>query len=182
MTLAYQEYYTIEDYSHWEGEWELFEGMPYAMSPSPSVTHQSVATNLTAEIKANINNNKTEQCSKCMVLMETDWQVSQDTVVRPDVMLVCKEVDEKVIVTPDLIIEVVSSSSTKRDEVMKFDLYQREGVRYYILAYPDNTLAKVYQNISGCFQKLDDFSKNSLELNINNCTFSIDFSSIWREK
>ncbi len=44
--------------------------------------------------------------------METDWQVSNDTVVRPDTMVICQKVDEKVLVTPELIIEVVSSTST----------------------------------------------------------------------
>lgn len=134
MTLAYQEYYTVDDYSLWEGDWKLIDGMPYAMSPSPTVTHQSVATKFTSEVNTCINNHKPENCNDCIVLMETDWQVSQDTVVRPDVMLVCKKINEKVLVTPDLIMEVVSSSSTKRDELMKFDLYQREGVVFYILA------------------------------------------------
>ena len=180
MTLAYQEFYTANDYSQWEGEWELIGGMPYAMSPSPTVSHQAVATNITSEVKNTINSTKEDNCLGCIVLMETDWQISLDTVVRPDVMLVCKAVDEKVLVTPDLIIEVVSSSSIKRDEVMKFDLYQREGVKYYILAYPENRLAKVYLNINGGYQKVGDFSKDSIEFTLDSCVFPIDFSAIWR--
>ena len=30
MSLAYQEFYTYEDYKNWEDDWELIEGMPYA--------------------------------------------------------------------------------------------------------------------------------------------------------
>jgi len=41
--------------------------------------------------------------------METDWQVSNDTVVRPDVMVICQPIDEKVTVTPEVCIEVVLS-------------------------------------------------------------------------
>ena len=142
MTIAYQEFYTADDYSLWEGEWELIGGMPYAMSPSPSVTHQSLCTNLATSLKNSLDTQTNiKQCGDCIVLMGTDWQISNDTAVRPDVMIVCQALQEKVLVTPSLIIEVVSKSSTKRDEVMKFELYQQEGVLYYILVYPDKRLA-----------------------------------------
>jgi len=36
-------HYTYEDYSNWEGRWELIQGIPYAMSPSPSYTHQRIS-------------------------------------------------------------------------------------------------------------------------------------------
>lgn len=39
--------------------------------------------------------------------LKTDWQISNDTVVRPDVMLVCQELEENVTVTPELIVEVL---------------------------------------------------------------------------
>jgi Uma2 family endonuclease len=179
MTLAYQEYYTLEDYQHWTGDWELIEGMPYAMAPSPSVTHQTVAVNVVSQIKQNTNSQK-DNCGGCHVLMETDWQISNDTVVRPDIMVVCQEIDEKVMVTPELIVEVVSLTSTKRDEVMKFDLYQREGVKYYILAYPEKRLAKIYDNKAEGFKKLVDYSSGEMEFIIGECHFAIDFSTIWR--
>ncbi|WP_404360188.1 hypothetical protein [Methylotuvimicrobium sp. KM1] len=51
MPLAYQEHYTVDDYQQWEGNWELIEGMPYTMTPSPSVTHQIVAFNIVTSIK-----------------------------------------------------------------------------------------------------------------------------------
>ncbi len=38
--------YTYDDYSHWEGKWEIIEGIPYAMSPSPSPLHQRITAHL----------------------------------------------------------------------------------------------------------------------------------------
>ena len=178
MTLAYQEYYTVADYTHWQGDWELIEGMPYAMSPSPSVSHQVVSTNLVAIIKNSLTANKA--CGSCITLMETDWHVSNDTIVRPDVMIVCNITGEKVITTPELIIEVVSSSSTKRDESMKFELYQQEGVPYYILVYPQLRLAKVYYNQGDQFNKTGDFSNKAAHFDMKTCQLSVDFSAIWR--
>ena len=181
MTLAYQEYYTVKDYSDWDGEWELIEGMPYAMSPSPSVTHQALSTNIVTSLKNSLDaQSNTEQCDDCIVLMETDWQISNDTVVRPDAMVICKEVGEKVLVTPDLIVEVVSTSSTKRDEQMKFELYQKEGVLFYILVYPKKQLAKAYINRTGAFSKFGDFSIETIEFESNGCVLSLNFGSVWR--
>jgi hypothetical protein len=31
------EYYTYYDYLHWEGKWELIEGIPMAMTPSLAI-------------------------------------------------------------------------------------------------------------------------------------------------
>ncbi len=179
MTLAYQEYYTLDDYQQWKGEWELIQGMPYAMAPSPSVTHQTVSFNIASKIKEEFNQKKSCH-GNCFILMETDWLVSNDTVVRPDVMLVCQKIDEKVLVTPELIVEVVSASSIKRDEEMKFDLYRREGVLYYILAYPEKRLAKIYQNKEEGFKKLGDYCSDKVDINIGTCGFTIDFDAVWR--
>lgn len=179
MAIAYQDYYTVEDYQSWQGDWELIAGMPYAMTPSPSVTHQAVGLNIAAQLKQNLADGP-HDCGGCSVLMETDWQVSNDTVVRPDVMVICQEVGEKVVVTPELIVEVVSSSSTRRDEVMKFELYQQEGVLFYILLYPDNRLAKVYHNDVGGFRKTADYGNEIAEFTFKRCGFPIDFSTVWR--
>ena len=36
------EYYTYDDYIKWEGDWELIDGIAYAMAPSPLKTHQNL--------------------------------------------------------------------------------------------------------------------------------------------
>ncbi|MEO7766172.1 MAG: hypothetical protein ABIS01_02055 [Ferruginibacter sp.] len=45
MTIAakYRPYNTYEDYCQWEGNWELIEGMPYAICPAPVPSHQRVS-------------------------------------------------------------------------------------------------------------------------------------------
>jgi len=183
MTLAYQEYYTAEDYLEWKGDWELIEGMPYAMTPSPKVSHQIIAGKLLTQLN-NAISNQINDCGSCHTLIETDWYVSNDTIVRPDVMVVCHEVNEKIKVTPDLIVEVVSASSTKRDKKMKFDLYQfdlyqKEGVLFYILAYPEKRLAKVYRSNKGDFRKTGDYCSEKFKLKIKKCNIMIDFNLIW---
>lgn len=35
-------HYTLADYLQWQGDWELIQGRPVAMTPSPGVTHQRI--------------------------------------------------------------------------------------------------------------------------------------------
>lgn len=174
--LEYSEHYTKADYALWEGEWELIAGTAYAMAPSPSVTHQSVATKIAAELQT-----KSAHCDACMVLSETDYAIADDTVVRPDILLICKPIEEAVNKTPEIIFEVLSAATTRRDETVKFDLYEREGVRYYVIVHPQNRVAKLYRRYEdGRFVKQGDFTKEAFRFEIDACTFDFDFSKIWR--
>ena len=53
MSIAakYRPHYTYDDYCQWEGQWELIEGMPYAMSPAPIPAHQRVNSTLIFEFE-----------------------------------------------------------------------------------------------------------------------------------
>ena len=48
------EYYTYDDYLHWEGKWELIGGIPMAMPPSPVIKHQAIAAKILNEIMNSI--------------------------------------------------------------------------------------------------------------------------------
>ena len=53
--LDYEEFYTVADYRLWKGDWELINGVAYAMAPSPTVTHQSLSTNIAYKYRTIIN-------------------------------------------------------------------------------------------------------------------------------
>jgi Uma2 family endonuclease len=175
--LDYQELYSIEDYKLWDGNWELIYGHPYAVSPSPMVTHQLISSKIVVEL-----NKKMENCKECLVLNEIDYEISNETIVRPDVLFICKKIDEHVNKTPEIIFEVLSKSTARRDETIKFELYQKEGVKYYILVHPQNRVAKVFKLSSdGRFIKQGDFENESFTFDISTCKGDFDFSTIWRK-
>ncbi len=177
MSIAYIEHYTIEDYALWKGDWELVDGMPYAMAPSPIVTHQSINGKVFAQL-----NELLEECEECQALFEIDWTVCHDTVVRPDTLVICYEPDEKLTKKPELIFEVTSPSTVLKDEKVKFEIYEREGVGYYILVYPDDKVAKVYELKEGRYIKMGDFSDEKAKFLLDGCEIEFDFSKIWRVK
>ncbi len=178
--LAYHEHYTVKDYQQWQGDWELIQGMPYAMSPSPTVLHQLVAGNILTELTNQIRHKK-DRCTDCYALMEVDWEVSHDTVVRPDVMVFCGKIDEKIISTPLMIFEVSSPSTAKRDEQLKFELYEKEGVSFYILVYPLNNVVKVFEWVNGSYQKKADFTMGEVLFDTDKCELSLNLSKIWSQ-
>jgi Uma2 family endonuclease len=50
---------------------------------------------------------------------------------KPDVVLICDEPNDQYITsTPEIVVEIISQSSAKRDEVFKFEIYEREKVPY----------------------------------------------------
>ncbi len=177
MGLAdrYLPYYTVEERNKWQGDWELIEGVPYALA-SPSVEHQRIVRNLIVELDKEI-----KKCGiKCEVIPNIDYYISEDTVVRPDVIVICGNIREKITTTPQIIFEVVSPSSVKMDEHIKYELYEREGVGYYCLVYPfeDRKHVKIYHLENNSYNKVFETIEETFEFNLNGCKLRVDFSKI----
>ena len=151
------ERYSASDHRQWQGDWELILGSPYAMTPSPTFTHQRTTGNIFRQLAEAV-----DKCPDCHAVFETDVEFSEDTVVRPDCIVICYEPEgDRLTRAPELIFEVVSKSSARRDELLKFELYQSEGVTHYVLAYPDKRKAKVYRLKDGVYRKLGIFPRKS---------------------
>ncbi len=157
--------YTIEDWKHWQGDWELIEGVPYAMA-SPRPINQILLSRLTFLLESLFE----RECIKCFVGVELDWYVSYDTVIRPDIMVLCGEIPERVETTPHMVIEIVSPSSRQMDEGLKFELCEREGVKYFVLVYPDERMVKVFELLGGRYK-----DKKDKVFTFGKCELSIDF-------
>lgn len=175
MALAYQEHYTVEDYQRWEGDWELIGGMPYAMTPSPFYDHQYINGKIFRQLDEQL-----DACSKCYAVIEMDVTLSDDTVVRPDTMVICYEPEKKLTKAPNIVFEVISRSTAKKDEILKFNLYQSEGVEYYVLVYPEDRKAKLYRLIDFKYRKIADFANENYCFALDGCEINFDFSFIWR--
>lgn len=172
------ETYTVQDYLQWEGDWELIHGQPVAMAPSPGLTHQTVNMTIARQLDESL-----DDCPNCQALFEIDVEFSEDTVVRPDVLVICYQPEgERLTRAPALIFEVISPKTARRDEVIKFDLYRKEGVAYYVLAYPESKKAKVWQLVEGEYRKVGDFHDEQHCFELPGCAIDFDFSRIWKRK
>ncbi len=168
--------YTVEDYKRWEGDWELIDGIPYAMAPSPFGVHQRIEM----EIGRQLSNHSKKCLSPVEIYPELDWIIDENTVVRPDLMVVCKEVEEHLKEPPEVAIEVVSKNTAQKDEELKFQLYEREKVRFYILAYPDIKKVRVFELKSGRYDKVFDSDSGCFSFNVcKGCTLELNIKEIF---
>jgi len=173
--------YTYEDYKKWKDNWELIEGIPYAMAPSPMKSHQFLVGLLFNSIYQQL---KEKGClSSCKPLFEIDWIISQTTVLRPDLLIVCDdEAEDFVRKTPRVTFEIVSPSSVFKDENIKFAIYQQEGVDFYVLIYPKERRVKVYKLTNGHYVKVFDDVKGMLEMEFRSgCSLELDLEKLWEE-
>jgi Uma2 family endonuclease len=172
-------HYTYEDYSKWEGRWELIQGIPYAMSPSPGYTHQRISQKI-----ARLLDEALDDCASCQAVLPVDWKIADDTVVQPDNMVLCYQPEGTYLTkAPSLIFEILSPSTSSKDRITKFNLYQEEGVDYYCIVDPKTGTAKVYVLREGRYRKVLDATDETVTFTLNTlkkeCVFDFDFSRIW---
>ena len=130
----YVPHYTVDDYQQWDGDWELWDGLPVAMTPSPFGRNSK----LTVRMATIIQNVVDAAGCDAAVLVEIDWIVASDTVIRPDLVVVCgSEPETHVMETPAVVVEVLSESIRQRDLNFKRSIYQRQAVPYYLIIDPD---------------------------------------------
>ncbi|HHH18889.1 MAG TPA: Uma2 family endonuclease [Campylobacterales bacterium] len=171
------EYYTYDDYKHLEGEWELIEGIAYAMAPSPMISHQAIASGICSELFVS-----TKQCKKCSVVIEQDWKIDEATVLKPDISLICNEPNRSHITkSPLIVVEVISKSTALRDEKYKFGIYKNERVPYCMVVYPDDLKAKIYKLMDNAYIKQGDFSLETYVFSDLECQASIDFAVVFEK-
>lgn len=78
--------------------------------------------------------------SRCALFMApTDVVFDDINVVQPDFLIVCdrsKITEKNIQGVPDVIFEVKSLSTERKDRLTKFALYEKHGVKTYILVHP----------------------------------------------
>lgn len=177
FTLRKQYYpsYTLEDWEQWEGRWELIDGIPYAMSPAPHPYHQVVNENIIVELRTRLKN-----CKQCRQYLPIDWRINLNTVVQPDVSVVCKEVKAAYIdFAPEMIFEILSPSTREKDQQVKKELYFDQKVKYYIIVDVKESVAEIFtwQKKGYTGSVADQNSKATFQL--SDCLINFNFKNIW---
>jgi Uma2 family endonuclease len=169
----YIPHYTIEDYRRWEGDWELIDGVAISMTPSPFGPHERVV----AELSRQFLNQIVERDCECRVYTNLDWIVSDDTVVRPDLMVVCGQQPQRHLErAPVVTVEVLSLSTQGRDLTAKRTLYRENNVAHYLVIDPDDqSILHVTENGQ---QPVDLCQQLTLTLD-DDCEIKLDCSKLF---
>lgn len=156
--------FTWQDYQTWpDGErWEIIDGTAYAMSPAPSTRHQSVAGNLFVIFK--------QACAgtPCKpFIAPTDVKLSDEDVVQPDILVVCdpaKITPGHIEGVPDVVVEILSPHTSAKDLREKKALYERAGVKEYLIVDPLEHYAIRFLNNADGFDKGTVFGSDQMLL------------------
>lgn len=168
--------YTYKDYVHWEGRWELIEGFPYAMSPAPVPRHQRISVKLSTQFENVLN-----KCG-CTVYQPLDYRVYDDTIIQPDMLIVCSEIKKPYLdFPPALVAEILSPSTALKDRHTKFGIYESQGIKYYLILSPDTEEVEVYEFNEK--EKKYELTKKGHDFQYDfsflECKASIDFKEAW---
>ena len=167
--------YTYKDYQQWEGLWELIYGIPHAMSPAPSIQHQQISQQIAVAL-----NESLENCDECQALLPVDWKIDENTVVQPDNLIVCGKPNGNFLTkAPALIFEILSQSTEKKDSTTKFRLYEKEGVKHYIMVDPNKKIAHIYSLHEGRYSKRMDATEETCEFDLGVCQITFNFARAW---
>jgi len=169
-------HYTYDDWINWEGQWELIDGIPYAMSPMPVPKHQRIANALGGELYIAV-----KSCKNCETFQAIDYKISDDTILQPDVLVICQPVNKKFLdFPPALVVEILSPSTALKDRHSKFQIYEEQQIKYYIIISPDKEEAEVYAIEEGIYQLKQTGRDITYEFSFEgDCTATVDFKEIW---
>lgn len=143
---------TVRDYmaSTDESRWELIDGVVWDMSPAPVICHQRISADIFRALFEAINTVNTKAPPPaCQVLYAPiDVVLGDITVVQPDIVVVCdpaKLANGKYIDgAPDVVIEILSPSTAKKDRSHKLRVYQRAAVPEYLIVDPYSNTVEQY--------------------------------------
>lgn len=173
-THQYNPGYTVADYNMWDGDWELIDGYPYAMSPSANSKHQRLASKMLIALSNKLSRLQ-GGCDNCEVFYELDWIINDNTVVRPDLAIVCNQTDKFITSPPKLVVEILSPSTALKDRHVKHDIYQEQGVPYYIIIDPDTLKYNIYVLVNGIYSEQN---KNKTFTIGSECTIELSLANV----
>jgi len=171
-------HYTYNDYVQWEGRWEIIRGIPYAMAPLPSKKHQRLSQKIAHRLEELLKN-----CPRCSAYLPLDWQITEDTVVQPDNLVVCdeNEEDDILLVPPVLVFEILSPSTSRKDRTLKYQLYQEAGVTYYCIVDPETQSAEVFVLRESEYRAVEDSQEGKINFDLGPCSIAFDFREIFKK-
>ncbi len=121
--------------------YEIFNG-EYRLISAPDTLHQRISIRLSAALLRQLDDFGTVLEAPC------DVRLSRQDIVQPDILFIRKErngiIGERHIQgSPDLIIEILSQNTRKKDLAVKRSLYSRFGVQEYWIVDPDHGTVEV---------------------------------------
>ena len=119
-------------------------------------------------------------CADCKVYQPIDYKIDEYTVVQPDLLIVCKPIKKKFLdFPPALVVEILSDSTKEKDREVKYSLFEKEGIPWYLMVDPDKETVEIYQLKTKKYHKIEIVHDESFTFNIGTCKAPVVMKEIW---
>lgn len=171
--LTYDDYAAIDD----GNRYELAAGQLELMSPTPTVTHQFISFEMQKRISQSC------ESEYFILYAPVDVILSPKEVRQPDIVLVHRkrlEIISKrgVEGAPDLVIEILSPSTLKRDKIAKKKSYAYYGIPEYWIIDPNSAVLEQYILAGDRYELINLFQENEIVSSPNISCISFTMAEI----
>lgn len=144
--------YSYADYLLWQFKErvELIKGKIFRMSPAPTEQHQNISIKIIKSLLEYLDDNPCYLYHAPFDVRLPNMNAAADseifTVVQPDIVIICdpSKIDEKgCLGAPDIVFEILSTSTLQKDLHEKYELYQSSGVKEYWIIDPLATTCQI---------------------------------------
>ena len=177
---------TYADYASWEDDgkrYELIDGVVHLMG-APSARHQMILVQFIRQFGDFLDGKSCELLAAPFDVCLFGKGDDDETVVQPDVLIICDEIKlengKYCNGAPDLVIEVLSRSTSRLDRIVKQNKYLQAGVREYWIVDPFENNVNVHILENGKY--LIEIYNSSDNIDVRVLTgCKIDLSKIFRD-
>lgn len=172
--------YTYSDYLKWrfDERVELIKGKIFKMSPASKRKHQKISGLLYFNIASVMQGQQCDIYNAPFDVRFPNADGKTYTVVQPDLCVICDQskLDEAgCIGVPDLIVEILSDSTARKDYTEKYELYEQSGVKEYWIANPTGFVEVFHLENNSYINKGKYFKGDELKSEaINMLTIDLD--------
>lgn len=159
--------YTAKDYLSWtfDAMVELIKGKVWKMAPAPASQHQRVSSKLTANFVRQFEQKPCEVFHApydVYFTRDVEHFEEANTVVQPDLCVICDSHKIKsfgCVGAPDLVVEILSKSTAKKDLNDKYQIYEEFGVKEYWVVHPFEKAINLFILKDGAFADAGTFGE-----------------------
>jgi Uma2 family endonuclease len=174
--LTYEDYVNLpEDLNRYE----ILEG-ELVMTPAPSTRHQRISRNLGFLIHGHV------RASGAGEVLHAPFDVvfHVSTIAQPDLVYFSKDRSDLISSRgaegpPDLVVEILSPTTARRDRIKKFRIYAKFGVQWYWIIDPDNQTIEEYERTGDSFVRRGECEGDEVFKPLLFPDLEIDLADVW---
>lgn len=181
--------YTAADYLQWTMDElvELVRGKALKMSPSPTNDHQSVSLQLTLQFGNHFQDSDCKVFEAPFDVYLTDDPTNYknaSNVFQPDLFVVCDKEKVKTfgcVGAPDLVVEIISPSTARKDQKDKRELYEEYGVQEYWMVFPPTKTVLRLNLENGHYQTSGPFSEHDRPASVVFPNLTLNLQEVFKD-